>query len=112
MRGDQYSNVGGLVGVAFYSEIKNSYAVGRVLGGSSSYLGGFIGCDWSSNTVSYAYYNSENAVGVGDGSAETTGMTLEAMKQQEFADLLNSNVSALNAEGLKLWVIETQPQSL
>lgn len=101
--------VGGLVGYAYGSMFSNNYATGNLTGGNNSLVGGFIGHDsedWDSNILSYGYWNGDASqivagsavdvkvgIGMGPGEASVISKTSDAMKNNDFAMLLNANKS-------------------
>jgi len=101
--------VGGLAGYAYDSVLTNNYATGNLTGGNNSLVGGFIGYDAEdsvSNILSYGYWNSDASqimagfavdvkvgIGMGPNEAFLTSKTSDAMKNNDFAMLLNANKS-------------------
>ena len=87
--------IGGIAGVAYNGEIKNSYNVGDIKS-DSNYQGG-ITSYYNSITyykVSNCYYlNTTNEGGINkvDVAGEAEGRTITEMKSQEFISLLNTD---------------------
>ncbi|WP_164997230.1 GLUG motif-containing protein [Clostridium minihomine] len=90
------SNIGGFVGTNSGSII-NSYEAGGVSGTSNA--GGFIGTNGGALTNCYYNATSNSA----PGSSDVTGITFSAMKEQSFADTLNSNISSLENSSCMQW---------
>lgn len=101
--------VGGLAGYAYGSMFTNNYATGNLTGGNNSLVGGFIGYDAEdsdSNSIAYGYWNGDAShivagsavdvkvgIGMGPNEASVISKTSDAMKNNEFAMLLNANKS-------------------
>ncbi|MBO6027297.1 MAG: T9SS type A sorting domain-containing protein [Bacteroidales bacterium] len=89
-------NVGGLVGFSSHGTVSNSYvageveaqgeAVGAIIGGADEVL------------MQYCYFNSElteqaDAIGASDGKGDGESMTSEQMRDPQFVNVLNQELS-------------------
>ena len=101
--------VGGLAGYAYGSMFTNNYATGNLSGGINTVMGGFIGYDdedFDNNSIAYGYWNGDASqiiagssvdvkvgIGMGPNEASVISKTSDAMKNNDFAMLLNVNKS-------------------
>lgn len=98
------SCIGGVVGYN-PGTTTNCYSVGSVSG--SSYVGGVVGSN--SKTISNCYYNTNyyGGLGVGyeynDTTTETTALTSQEMKSEDFVKTLNDGVTNSDRTDLKTW---------
>jgi len=133
--------VGGLVGRKYNGTVSNSYALGNVSGTGSNYVGGLVGQNYGSgvitntyasgtvsgstnegglagnnaNTVSYSYWNSSNANGIGSGNSATSsaGLSTTQMKSaSSFVGFTFTTNSTLGGSNSSNWVIVNADGSL
>ena len=80
------NSVGGVVGWNDNGTVTNCYNTGKVTGSSDySYIGGVVGDNSGSGTVTGCYFLQENGVpanGIGNGSGSATGLTADQFKNQ------------------------------